>query len=155
MNEIGCYKDCTNCNANPKCCSYFDEINSPVLNKEELIKIKNFIGKDDFYEIIGDNLFKLKVENNKCIFYENDKCTIYNYRPVDCKLYPFDIINNNSKYYLILYLLDCFDQNKLIKENNGIDQLINYVVPWIVNFTDDRNYTKMKHLRYTTVKEIK
>ena len=27
--------------------------------------------------------------------------------------------------------------------------------PWIIDYTDDRNYTKMKRLKYKVIKEIK
>lgn len=155
MNKIGGYKDCTNCNLVEKCCSTFDEINSPVLNKEELTKIRNTLLNDDFYIKLSDELYQLKTNNNQCIFYQNGKCSIYDLRPTDCKLYPFDIIKKDLKYYLIIYLLDCIDSTKLIKENANLDDLVNYILPWIEEFTDERNYTKMKKLEYRIIKEIK
>lgn len=155
MSDLGCYQNCTNCTLSGECCSHFDRINPPVLNKEELIKIRNFISKNDFYKKISDNLFQLKVENDKCIFYKNGKCSIYNYRPTDCKLYPFDIIKDGLNYYLVLYLLDCIDTEKMLKENIEMDNLVDSVIPWIEQFTDERNYTKMKKIKYKVIKEIK
>ena len=150
----GCFNICSNCMLDINCCSVFDKINSPVLNKEELIKIREFLKNDNFYDVIDENLFKLKVKNNKCIFLNNGKCTIYNYRPIDCKLYPFDIIKKDSKYYLILYSLNCIE-NKIEYETKSINSLIDSLYPWIDDFTDERNYTKMKTLKYKIIKEIK
>lgn len=154
-NNLGCYKDCTDCTLSGECYSHFDKINFPVLNKDELVKIRNLICNDEFYNKINDNLFQLKVEDGKCIFYQNGKCSIYNYRPVDCKLYPFDIIKDGVNYYLVLYFLNCIDGNKIIKENPDIDKLVNCVIPWIEQFTDEINYTKMKKLKYEVIKRVK
>jgi len=43
----------------------------------------------------------------------------------------------------------------MIRENPEIDNLIQSVMPWIEQFTDERNYTKMKKLKYEVIKEIK
>lgn len=76
-------------------------------------------------------------------------------RPVDCRLYPFDIIKSNDRYYLILYLLNCINYESFYIENHNIDSLINDITTWISEFTDEQNYTKMKTKKYTIIKEIK
>ena len=68
MNNSGCFKHCTNCSSEVVCCSYFDKINAPVLNKEELQKIKEIVKNEHFYEVLGQNLFSLKLTGNNCIF---------------------------------------------------------------------------------------
>ena len=155
MDKLGCFNDCKSCKLSENCCSLFNKINSPVLNKEELDRIQKNVSNNEFYESIDSNLFHLKIKSNVCVFYKNGKCSIYNCRPIDCKLYPFDIIKNCSKYYLIIYKLDCIDIDKLMKESTDIDILINLIIPWIDKFTDERNYTKMKELDYKVIKEIK
>lgn len=155
MTKDGCFEHCTNCNSDISCCCNFDVINAPVLNKQELERLKQFLNSDDFYNVLGNNLFSLKTIGNKCIFYQNNKCLIYNIRPVDCRLYPFDIIKSNDKYYLILYLLSCINNKSFYVENHNIDSLISDVVSWINEFTDEQNYTKMKTKKYATIKEIK
>lgn len=74
---------------------------------------------------------------------------------MDCRLYPFDIIKNNDRYYLILYLLNCINYAFFYAENPNIDSLINDVISWINEFTDEQNFTKMKTKKYETIKEIK
>ena len=155
MTKDGCFEHCTNCNSDISCCYNFDMINAPVLNKHELERIKEFINSEDFYNAFSDNLFSLKTIGNKCIFYQNNKCLIYDIRPVDCRLYPFDIIKSNDRYYLILYLLNCINYESFYIENHNIDSLINDITTWISEFTDEQNYTKMKTKKYTIIKEIK
>ena len=92
--QSGCYSVCTNCHIDGNCCSLFDKINAPVLNKEELIQLREVLKSDDFYDVVDNNF-------------------------------------------------DC------------LDDLIEKIKPWIIEYTDDRNYTKMKRLKYTVIKEIK
>ena len=150
----GNFKQCENCKINGKCCHSFCEINSPCINDQELNKIKDITKSDNFFIKVDDNLFNLKTYNGKCIFYKNGKCSIYQNRPTDCKLFPFDIIKKNSHYYLILYLLDCYDYDNIQKESINLDNLIDEIITWIDKFTDKRNYTKMQKLKYKIIKEI-
>ena len=54
--QNGCYDVCTNCFTGGNCCSSFDRINAPVLNKQELIQLREVLKSDDFYD--DDNLYK-------------------------------------------------------------------------------------------------
>ena len=56
----GCYDVCTNCLTGGNCCSSFDRINAPVLNKEELIQLREILKNNDFYDIVDDNLYKIR-----------------------------------------------------------------------------------------------
>lgn len=157
MKDEGCgtFTECTNCASITSCCACFDQINAPSLNKEELETIKNIVQNSDFYDAIDGNLFTLKTKDNKCIFYVNDKCLIYDNRPTDCKLYPFDIMKIEQKYYLVLCILHCINYEQFQSNNYNIDSLINDIVPWIDEFTDERNFSKIKKKAYKTIKEIK
>lgn len=155
MKNEGTFQYCTNCISNPICCSNFNKINAPVLNKVELEKIKQFVGKEKFYETVEENLYSIKIKEDNCVFYKNHKCTIYDNRPIDCRLYPFDIIKLEDKYYFILYLLECINSKNLEEECSKIDSIIEEVKPWINEFTDERNFTKMKDKKYKIIKEIK
>ncbi len=154
MSNVGCYNTCNNCNLLGSCCTSFNKINAPVLNMEEMFEIKENTYRDDFYESVDNNLFLLKTKDNHCIFYKDGKCDIYDCRPVDCRLFPFDIIKKDYNYYLVLYLLDCMDSEKLIEEAGNIDELVDSIKPWIGEFTYDMNYTKMKNLKYKIIRQI-
>lgn len=152
MNKEGTFNKCTDCNLCINCCMKFDKINSPVLNKDEV----ELISKDyiDFYNYVDENLYTLKTIDNRCIFYKDDRCIIYKDRPLDCKLYPFDIIKKDNKYLLILYKLSCIDIDLFIKNAPLVDSIVDKIKPWIREFTNENNYTKMKDYQYLVVKEI-
>jgi Fe-S-cluster containining protein len=119
-----------------------------------MTKIREILNSDEFYIAVDKNIYKLKTNNNKCIFLKNGRCSIYENRPLDCRLYPFDIIKKDSKYYLILYQLDCTSDYKIVDDVNCVNNLIDKIRPWIEDFTDNRNYTKMKNLKYIIIKQI-
>lgn len=43
---------------------------------------------------------------------------------------------------MIVYLVDCLDVEKFVKNNPCNQELIKKVIPWIIDFTDKVNYTK-------------
>jgi Fe-S-cluster containining protein len=44
-----------------------------------------------------------KANSDICVFWNENKCSIYQHRPFDCRAYPFDILKINGKYYWIVY----------------------------------------------------
>ena len=48
-----------------------------------------------------------KRENGKCVFLENDQCTIYPLRPLICRFYPFELKVSNSGNPVFLYTEEC------------------------------------------------
>ena len=109
---------------------------------------------EEIKDVIDKNIFLLKAINNKCIFYKDGKCSIYKVRPTDCKLFPYDILRIGEKYYLVIYEIDCIDIEKFINENYCAEDLIKRIIPWIKDFTNNINYTKMKNYKYKIIKEI-
>lgn len=152
--EKGSYKDCMNCSLRIKCCSNFDKINAPVLSEDEVGIIMKHTDNNNFYNIKDDKIFQLKTIDNECFFYKNGRCNIYNYRPIDCRLYPYDIIKDDHKYYLIIYLINCINVEEFLKNNPLDDELIKIIIPWIEDFTNEINYTKMKNYKYKIIREI-
>ncbi|MFC2154655.1 YkgJ family cysteine cluster protein [Candidatus Altiarchaeota archaeon] len=45
-------------------------------------------GKKDFYEKF-EGAFRLKRKNGRCVFVEDDKCTIHEIKPKVCREFPF------------------------------------------------------------------
>jgi len=147
------FKKCTNCKQNINCCQSFDKINPPSLCENEVKAISNKY--DNFFDKISDDLYTIKIVNNNCVFYKNNKCEIYDIRPLDCRLYPFDIIKKDNKFYLILYKLVCNNINDYINELKNVNLIIEKIKPWIDIFTNPVNFTKMTDKEYVIVKEIK
>ncbi|MBS3166725.1 YkgJ family cysteine cluster protein [Candidatus Woesearchaeota archaeon] len=97
------WKECLDCKV--KCCN------------SEVIELPLFLTKPDLNLIKarGYDISKL-INATKCYFYsDNKKCNIHSIKPVDCKLFPFDIdvdkITNEP--YWIIWELDCVLAKKL------------------------------------------
>ena len=76
--------DCSNCT---NCCCQGSRIGAPIVTPHEA---NNFF-TSFLYPISGTNLYRLLKVNNHCIFYKNGKCTIYAFRPLECRIYPYVI----------------------------------------------------------------
>jgi Fe-S-cluster containining protein len=152
MTKEGTFQKCTKCKEKLNCCQLFDKLNSPSLSEEEVNIIKEKY--TDFLDNTCNNTYTIKTINNTCIFYKNNKCEIYDIRPLDCRLYPFDIIEKENKYYLILYKLTCNNKSDYINDIKDIDIIIEKIKPWIKEFTNPTNFTKMKNQEYIVIKEI-
>ena len=50
---------------------------------------------------------KKRVEDGKCIFLENDRCTIYAARPLICRFYPFELKSSCDGRYSFLFTEEC------------------------------------------------
>lgn len=147
--NIGTYKQCSNCKLKDNCCNSFkDTIDNVMLHEKEyfnIIKKINIKEPEKYFSKIDNEIYNIKTnKNGVCIFYKEGKCQIYENRPNDCKLYPFDIIRKDGDYYLILYKLKCINENKFVEESIRIEEIINDMIPWIDKYTDENNYPKLK-----------
>ncbi|MDD3187538.1 MAG: YkgJ family cysteine cluster protein [Bacilli bacterium] len=157
--EIGTYKDCSNCkNKNNNCCTDFVNIDNPLITEKELEIIKLRSNNKEFYKKITPHLYNIKTcENGVCPFYKKG-CSIYLYRPVDCRLYPFDIIRKKDKYYLILYKYPCNNvevTKKFIDDNiNDVELLANNLAEFIEEYTCHICNQKLQKKEYIVIKEL-
>jgi Fe-S-cluster containining protein len=53
-----------------------------------------------------------KRRNGKCVFLENDHCTVYSLRPLICRFYPFELKVLHSRKPKFLYTEECPGINK-------------------------------------------
>lgn len=120
----GTYEFCTQChNERKKCCCSSPDIDMPVLLNNEAQKIQSSDPRNkrmkDFSRIIGNTpIRQINAKTNKtndlqCHFYdlEENKCKIYNMRPVDCRLFPFDIkLDTKTNEYWVGYYNDLCDR---------------------------------------------
>jgi len=53
-----------------------------------------------------------KRENGKCVFLQNDRCTIYSLRPLICRFYPFELKVMHNRKYTFLHTKECPGINK-------------------------------------------
>jgi Fe-S-cluster containining protein len=96
---------CDSCKTKPCCTGY----TSPLVFPHEYDEIKKSLSRAiEFVNPITINntsLYELRKKNNsnECIFWKSTSCSIYENRPFDCRLFPFDIYKINGKYTWIVY----------------------------------------------------
>ena len=84
-----------------------------VLLEGEAIRISemNFLGLDEFAEKIEGfepYVYRMrKTEERKCVFLEDDSCSIYQIRPLICRFYPFELKNPGKNRYVFDYTDEC------------------------------------------------
>ena len=86
-------QNCSNCQSH--CCGG-SPVNPPVVLPYELIKFR----PEDLYEDRG--VFRLVRENGTCKFLDGKTCSIYDKRPMECRIYPwvFDWDGNQLNFKL-------------------------------------------------------
>lgn len=129
-NELihGTYQFCTNCHSENKvCCCASDEIDMPVLLGNEVRQIqsssiKNKKMKDFSHNIGQTSIRQMRAKTydkdgkaiRACHFYDVDahRCKIYDTRPTDCRLFPFDIkLDPNTNEYWLGYYDELCERN--------------------------------------------
>lgn len=110
----GTYSFCEKCPQSGVCCKKVSEggrIERPIVFKKETKIISDYLKMtpDSFSEkstLSGDSRW-VSANKKGCLFYQNKKCAIYPVRPLDCRLFPWDIYCENGKLVLIVYRALC------------------------------------------------
>ena len=87
-----------------------------ILCQDDVKRIQNLGFKQDFFVLQKDGWLMLKNHDGRCIFHNGLRCTIYDNRPIGCRLYPviFDkdencaVLDNDCPYK------KCFDITEVI-----------------------------------------
>ena len=102
---------CTMCGI---CCGDVNGKNRNILMlKEEAKNISIITGKNilNFANINANQTpyeYEMKKnEKGNCIFLNENKCDIYSVRPLICRFYPFELINNINGDYEFLFTKEC------------------------------------------------
>ena len=98
---------CNSCQKKP-CCTDF---NSPFLfsgdlkNLEKIGKANSTYVKDIVIKGVKAKELQKKPNSNSCIFFDEEKiqCNIYQNRPFDCQMYPFDIMWYENAFHWVVY----------------------------------------------------
>ena len=98
-------KLCDSCTSK-SCCKGFVGAN---IMQTEFERIKRNTGRINFTKTVLFNdvptlVIKKKENSNECLFWDSEKecCSIYENRPFDCKLFPFDIHEVDGKYMWVI-----------------------------------------------------
>ena len=104
----GTYNHCSKCKARTCCCDFDNDIDNVVTTLEEKQLILERVGMENekYFKKINDKAYNILSVNKICPFFK-EGCTIYDVRPSDCRLFPYDIKKIEDKYFLIKYDLPC------------------------------------------------
>ena len=70
-----------------------------------------------------------------CTFLTSEKrCSIYSFRPLDCRLYPLDVTYENGKFYWIVY---AYDRCKLSQSCSFEDSIVKAEKTILPHFSKD------------------
>lgn len=162
-NNLGTFNLCQKCvNAKASCCSN-PAIDSPMILPNEVKaiakatnkEISEFADEVDFAAMHNDKalktLYQMKRDENDncCRFYKDCKCSIYDIRPIDCRIFPYDIkLEEDGEYYLVYYLSNnCEVKNidlenlKMISYNTRL--FLRLLLPYIREWSDPYCSTKL------------
>ncbi len=86
------------------CCSVKSFVPVPVY-PEQIQTIACISGLTDFYDKTGDDYTLKTRENQYCIFFDDIRkiCKIYDVRPLDCLIYPFDFYTEGSQGWWLIW----------------------------------------------------
>lgn len=107
----GTFDFCRKCDAHNNCCvrkrHNLGLVANPPLLAREVTEIAAVTGRQiaEFSEEtapVGNGL-ALKQTDIGCFFYEGGRCGIYNARPFDCRIFPFDIREIEGQLNWIVY----------------------------------------------------
>lgn len=96
----GTYSICGPCPAHKNCCTRVHRggsIDLPVLLPDDVSQIEAATGlpSSEFSSSEPSNtgipIRRMETAENGCFFYRDGRCSIYDVRPIDCRLFPFDI----------------------------------------------------------------
>lgn len=148
----GTYNHCSICKIKKNCCCDFDDsidnIVTTIYEKEQIIqRLGN--SAEVWFSQINEEAFNILSNKGICPFYKNG-CTIYDIRPSDCRLFPYDLKEINNQYYLIKYNLPC-GSNKV---NENVDNVVEVLKTIIKTYTNKKIEEKVNKLNYTIIKKI-
>lgn len=161
----GAYGFCEECvKRDRKCCCANEDVDMPILLPFEVDNIckNNKIAQQEFCESRSQNLFQMKRRPipgtglNGCYFYNGERCTIYNDRPIDCRLFPFDIAFLDGEYKLIYYTSICqscigLSSSEVEEFSHIIKPLLTLMQPFLSECTFTQYNEKLRLHNYKVV----
>lgn len=172
----GTYQFCSECHmTNKTCCCASDEIDMPVLLKNDAQQIQALSPRSHRLKFFSSNIGQTSVRQMKskaferngkthyaCHFYDvkNNICTIYDTRPVDCRLFPFDIkLDAITNEYWIGYYDDLCerslpDESIMKRYAHILRPFIFLMFPYANIVTLDSVCEKLKNAHFTRLYKL-
>lgn len=136
--KIDLWKECLNCK--DKCCKW--NISNPIFVTPE--------EKKRFPEI----------NKHPCIFFnKKELCDINSTKPVDCKLFPFDVMEINGNFFWMVWQVNCPVSNNKDKFEEYLKKHEQESVPklkkYIKEYSDFRNEEFLRKYKYKILRRVK
>lgn len=173
----GTYDFCTECHKEGTfCCCASDTIDEPLLLPTDTIKIVNCLKRKEentnvtpysFSDAIKHSKATLQIRKMKrtkseknncspsCYFYDTSHkgCKIYDDRPIDCRLFPFDIILNpkNSELHVGYYQHLC---ERPLPNRPEMEKYAHVLRPYLFLFYPYAHTTSLKTVSPKLYKEM-
>ena len=87
--EYGCVKCCLN--------------TEMELSSSDIFRIRALGFSEDFFIVKKNENRQLRNLSGRCVFHNGERCTIYNYRPEGCRLYPAVLYEDTGETTLDSY----------------------------------------------------
>lgn len=166
----GTYSFCNSCVGKFDCCCNCNKIDMPIVLPSEAQKIETISRRviKDFATKLTNNLYQMRRvdddENKGCIFFNNNKCSIYENRPIDCRLFPFDFKEIDGEYWLIYYnSIDICkalptDITEIKNYAHNIRPLLDMLLPYMSECSDpifSKRLEKQQYVKLFTIRSLK
>lgn len=165
----GTYKFCNSCVGKFDCCCNCNKIDMPIILPQEVKKIESVSRKsvESFAKKLTNNLYQMRRidddEEKGCVFFVNNKCSIYDRRPIDCRLFPFDFKEIDGEYWLIYYndIEICKalpnDEEEIKSYAHNIRPLVDMLLPYMSECSDpifSKRLEKQHFVKLFTIKDL-
>jgi Fe-S-cluster containining protein len=165
--DKGTYSFCNGCVGKFDCCCNCENIDMPLLLpfEAERIAIISRTSIDNFAEKLRQNssIYQMKrsADTSGCPFFVNKKCTIYENRPIDCRLFPFDFRQIDSEFWIIYYSDVCQAipnaKGEIDACAHNIRPMLDIVIPYMAECVDpiySEKLSKQPYSKLFPVREV-
>jgi len=143
------------CPPERNCCTG-KTVNLPVITPEEInhISTETSLQQNDFSTSTNSSLALMKSKEGKCYFYRNGRCSIYAFRPIDCRLYPFDVLKkSDGEFLLISYTNACLKPINVSSYINTAKSLLSQLGRYLTDFAE-HNAPYLERYEYIEIDTI-
>jgi len=178
----GTYEFCTECyNAKKVCCCASEEIDMPIFLDSEKRNIAAAFSNrkrrtlhfsrhlpEPYNQSSVWQMSRIEKDNEEgrdggCIFFDTreDKCDIYERRPLDCRLFPFDIkLSDDKTEYIIGYYPDLCErelpyENEMKKYAHILRPYFFLLYPYLHIITSDVACARLKNAEFRKIANFK
>jgi Fe-S-cluster containining protein len=157
----GTFPFCQSCISKSDCCCSCSTVDMPILLpfEVEIVATKKKINSKEFCEKKTTNIYQMnRKTDGSCFFFINNSCSIYPFRPLDCRLFPFDIQLIKDKYVIGYYTNACSliptEIEKIEICANHLRPLVALMYPYLSESMSDIVCEKVSKLDFKPLEQL-